>query len=124
MSDKTRKKTEGWGNDNLPIGNTFINDGSFLEMFKKRMEEQKSPKESPNNPVGSAPKKVPESEQKSDQPAPADKPTESDSSTASGTKPIIQVVALCTLWVTFRELETYSRQCLLFRALWARERRS
>lgn len=93
MSDKTRKKTEGWGNDNLPIGNTFINDGSFLEMFKKRMEEEKSLKESPNNPAGSAPNKVSESEQKSDQAATTDKPTESDTSTTSGTKPIIQVVA-------------------------------
>ena len=93
MSDRKRRRTEGWGNDHLPIGNTFINDGSFLEMFKKRMEEEKSLKESPNNPTGSAPKKVSESKQKSDQPATDDKPTESDASTASGTKPIIQVVA-------------------------------
>ena len=92
MSDKKRKKTEGRGNDNLPIGNTFINDGSFLEMFKKRMEEEKSRKENPNNPPWSASTKVLGTEQKSDQPATADKPTESDTSTASGTKPIIQVV--------------------------------
>ena len=91
MSDKTR--AEGWGNDNLPIGNTFINDGSFMEMFKKRMEEEKIRKDSPNNPPWFAPTKVLKTEQKSDQTATGDKPTESDTSTASGTKPIIQVVA-------------------------------
>ena len=97
MSDRTRKKTGGRVSNNLPIGNTFINDGSFLEMFKKRMEEEKGRKENPNNLPGSlpgsAPTKVLQTEQNKDQTVTTDKPTESGAATTSGTKPIIQVVA-------------------------------
>lgn len=96
MADKTRKRTEGYGSsDGLAIGNTFINDGSFLEMFKKRMEEEKNRKGNPNTSTISAPTKASEipvkTESKNEQPAATDKP-ESDASTASGNKPIIQVV--------------------------------
>lgn len=91
MSDKLKRKT---GGDNLPIGNTFVNDGSFLEMFKKRMEEEKNRKEIPNNPLATATTKTLETESKSDQPTTTDKPSESDSSTSTGTKPIIQVVGV------------------------------
>lgn len=92
MSDKSRKRTEGRGSD--PIGNTFVNDGSFLEMFKKRMEEEKNRKETPNNPLVSAPTKVLETKPKSDQSTTPDKPAESDSSSSPGNKPIIQVVGV------------------------------
>lgn len=99
MSDKSRKKTGGRGSDSLPMCNTFVNDGSFLEMFKKRMEGEKSRKETPNYPPVSAPTSVPtkvlETEPKSDQPTTTtDKPSESDNSVSSGAKPIIQVVGV------------------------------
>ena len=93
MSDRARKKTVGRVSNNLPIGNTFINDGSFLEMFKKRMEEEKGRKENPNKLPGSTPSKVSQTEQIRDQTVTTDGPVESDATTASGTKPIIQVVA-------------------------------
>ena len=94
MSDKLRKKTGGRGSDGLPMCNTFVNDGSFMEMFKKRMEDEKSRKETPNYPSVSAPTKVLENEPKSEQPTTTDKPSESDNSVSSGTKPIIQVVGV------------------------------
>ena len=94
MSDKSRKKTGGRGSDGLPICNTFVNDGSFMEMFKKRMEEEKSRKEIRNNPPVPTPTKVLETEPKSDHPTTTDQPSESDNSISPGTKPIIQVVGV------------------------------
>jgi len=90
---------------NQPIGNTFVNDGSFLEMFRKRMEEEKTKVVSQ-----SAPTKVDgtsESNEKSKELKPENSEgtsdqSESGSSNASGDKPIIQVlIGLCFNTVPF-----------------------
>jgi len=97
MSDNSRKKTEERGSDKPSIGNTFTNDGSFLEMFKKRMEEEKNHKANSKSSPASTSTEALENKPKSDQPTvtldrASDKPAESNSSVASGNKPIIQVV--------------------------------
>jgi len=93
---------------NQPLGNTFVNDGSFLEMFRKRMEEEKTKVVSQPAPTkaeswtrtsesneGSKELKPENSEGTSDQ-------SESGSSNASGDKPIIQVlIGLCFNTVPF-----------------------
>lgn len=94
MSDESRKKTGGRGSDKPPIGNTFINDGSFLEMFKKRMEEEKKREENQNGSPVTAPTKKLKTEPKKEQTEDPDKQAESDNSISSGSKPIIQVVAV------------------------------
>jgi len=94
MSDSINKGKEYW-KASQPIGNTFVNDGSFLEMFRKRMEENKT--EAVNQPSYSRTetKKAEPKEIKTKNSEGASGQSDS-SGGASGDKPIIQVlIGLC-----------------------------
>ena len=103
-----------------PIGNTFVNDGSFLEMFRKRMEEEKSKVVSHGQP---APTKVESrartesKELKTENSEGISDQSESGSSTnASGDKPIIQVLiglCYCAVWVMLWNKDFSSPVCSL-----------
>jgi len=98
-----RKRSEKSCKPNGSIGNTFVNDGSFLEMFRKRMDEEKAKVVSQPAPTVKEESRTRTSELneeskelKPDNSEGTSDQSESGSNNASGDKPIIQVlIGLC-----------------------------